>query len=53
MIETGREKNWLRSGVEYTIAATRPPGRSDRRIPLSARCWSGKKMSPTLEMTAS
>ena len=42
MIETGVEKNWLRSGVEYTIAATFPPGRSARRIPPRAACWSGK-----------
>jgi TolB-like protein/Tfp pilus assembly protein PilF len=42
MIFTGIEKKALRSGVEYTTADTRPPGRSARRMPASARCWSGK-----------
>jgi hypothetical protein len=42
MIDTGAAKNALRSGVEYTTAATRPPGLSARYMPASARTWSGK-----------
>jgi hypothetical protein len=42
MIPTGIEKNELRSAVEYTTAAIRPPGFRHRCKPFSARCWSGK-----------